>query len=144
MQTGEGKTFACAPAAYLHGLTGRGVHIATPNAYLAQRDYEWLSPAFRALGVQVGLLADQASAEAKHAAYLCDVTYGTGYEFGFDYLRDQLARRQRVGRRWARRSGRRSAARTRRTGATHFSGRCTMRSSTKSTTCCWTMRVHRW
>ena len=82
----------------MHALTGRGVHIATPNAYLAQRDCEWLSPAFRALGVQVGLLEDQASAEAKHAAYLCDVTYGTGYEFGFDYLRDQLARRQRVGR----------------------------------------------
>ena len=98
MQTGEGKTFACAPAAYVHALTGRGVHIATPNAYLAQRDCEWLSPAFRVLGVQVGLLADQSSAEAKHAAYLCDVTYGTGYEFGFDYLRDQLARRQLVGR----------------------------------------------
>ena len=98
MQTGEGKTFACAPAAYLHGLTGRGVHVATPNAYLAQRDFELLSPALQALGVSVGLLTDNASHDAKRAAYLCDITYGTGYEFGFDYLRDQLAWRQRSAR----------------------------------------------
>jgi preprotein translocase subunit SecA len=99
MQTGEGKTLACAPAAYLHGLTGRGVHIATPNAYLAQRDFDLLLPAYRMLGVSVSLLPERASAERKRAAYLCDVTYGTGYEFGFDYLRDQLSLRQMAGRR---------------------------------------------
>ncbi len=94
MQTGEGKTYACAPAAYLHALTGRGVHIATPNSYLAQRDYELLQPAYVLLGIQVGLLPEQASAAEKRPAYRCDVTYGTGHEFGFDYLRDQLSLRQ--------------------------------------------------
>ncbi len=98
MQTGEGKTLACAPAAYLHGLTGRGVHIATPNAYLAQRDCELLSPAFQMLGVSVDQLPERASVERKRAAYQCDVTYGTGYELGFDYLRDQLSRRRTTGR----------------------------------------------
>ncbi|MHB8973954.1 MAG: preprotein translocase subunit SecA [Pirellulaceae bacterium] len=98
MQTGEGKTLACAPAAYLHGLTGRGVHIATPNAYLAQRDFELLAPAFRMLGVSVSRLPERAAADQKRAAYLCDVTYGTGYEFGFDYLRDRLSARQTAGR----------------------------------------------
>ncbi len=98
MQTGEGKTLACAPAAYLHGLTGRGVHIATPNAYLAHRDCELLSPAFRRLGVSVGLLPEREANDRKRAAYLCDVTYGTAYEFGFDYLRDQLSLRQTAGR----------------------------------------------
>ncbi len=94
MQTGEGKTLACAPAAYLHGLTGRGVHVATPNAYLAHRDFELLAPAFQLLGCPAGLLPERDSAERKRAAYLCDVTYGTGYEFGFDFLRDQLSMRQ--------------------------------------------------
>ncbi|MHB9067714.1 MAG: preprotein translocase subunit SecA [Pirellulaceae bacterium] len=94
MQTGEGKTLACAPAAYLHGLTGRGVHIATPNVYLAHRDCELLSPAFQLLGVSAGLLPEREARDRKRAAYLCDVTYGTAYEFGFDYLRDQLSLRQ--------------------------------------------------
>ena len=67
MQTGEGKTLSCAPAAYLHGLTGRGVHIATPNAYLAQRDFELLVPAFRLLGVSVGLLPEKVAADRKRA-----------------------------------------------------------------------------
>jgi preprotein translocase subunit SecA len=98
MQTGEGKTLTCAPAAFLHGLTGRGVHVATPNAYLAERDFQLLAPAYQMLGVSVGLLTDDASRDAKRAAYLCDVTYGTGYEFGFDYLRDQLVCRQRTAR----------------------------------------------
>ena len=98
MQTGEGKTLSCAPAAYLHGLTGRGVHIATPNAYLAQRDFELLVPAFRLLGVSVGLLPEKVAADRKRVAYQCDVTYGTGYELGFDYLRDQLSLRQTAGR----------------------------------------------
>lgn len=93
MQTGEGKTLACAPAAYLHGLTGRGVHVATPNTYLAARDFELLAPAFRLLGMSVGLLSHKDCMVAKRAAYQCDVTYATGYELGFDYLRDQLALR---------------------------------------------------
>lgn len=97
MQTGEGKTLACAPAAYLHGLTGRGVHIATPNAYLAQRDFELLAPALRSLGVSAGLLPHGASVASKRAAYQCDVTYATGYELGFDYLRDQLSLRRTAG-----------------------------------------------
>ena len=91
MQTGEGKTFACAPAAYLHALTGRGVHVATPNQYLAGRDFEILLPAYRLLGIRVGLLPERSgSPTEKRDAYCCDITYGTGYEFGFDYLRDQL------------------------------------------------------
>jgi preprotein translocase subunit SecA len=114
MQTGEGKTLACAPAACLHGLRGRGVHIATANAYLAGRDYDWLSPAFRAIGLSVGLLTDSSPATEKRAAYRCDVTYGTGYEFGFDYLRDQLTLRSRTRRPlghtvWAQLSGADSA-----------------------------------
>lgn len=95
MQTGEGKTFACAPAAFLHSLTGRGVHVATPNQYLAQRDYETLLPAYKLLGIHIGLLPEQSGSPAeKRAAYRCDVTYGTGHEFGFDYLRDQTILQQ--------------------------------------------------
>ena len=91
MQTGEGKTFSCAPAACLHALTGRGVHVANPNQYLATRDCEMLQPAFRLLGISVGLLPEQTASNAeKRSAYQCDITYGTSYEFGFDYLRDQL------------------------------------------------------
>lgn len=90
MQTGEGKTFACFPVAVTRGLLGRGVHVITPNAYLARRDQELLSPAFTVLGLSCGLLPENCAAEVKRAAYACDVTYGPGYEFGFDYLRDQL------------------------------------------------------
>ena len=93
MQTGEGKTFSCAPAAFLHALTGRGVHVATPNSYLAKRDHELLRPAFRLLEIEAGLLPEEAAAEVKRQAYRCDITYGTGHEFGFDYLRDQLVLR---------------------------------------------------
>jgi preprotein translocase subunit SecA len=99
MQTGEGKTFACAPAAYLHALTGRGVHVATPNQYLAKRDYEALLPAYKLLGIDTGLLPEREGTPAdKRAAYRCDITYGTGFEFGFDYLRDQLTVRQQASR----------------------------------------------
>ncbi|TWT78952.1 preprotein translocase subunit SecA [Planctomycetes bacterium CA13] len=95
MQTGEGKTFACAPAAFLHALTGRGVHVATTNQYLAERDFEILQPAYEMLGIRIGLLPNnQGSPASKRAAYRCDITYGTGFEFGFDYLRDQLTLRQ--------------------------------------------------
>jgi preprotein translocase subunit SecA len=98
MQTGEGKTLASAPAAYLHGLTGRGVHVATPNTYLAERDCDLLSPAYRMLGIDVRLLPERVEAAQKRAAYLGDITYGTGYELGFDFLRDQLAVRRVAGR----------------------------------------------
>ncbi len=91
MQTGEGKTFSCAPAAFVRALSGKGVHVATPNFYLAQRDCELLQPAFLLLGVTAGLLPENADDAAKRAAYRCDITYGSGYEFGFDYLRDQIA-----------------------------------------------------
>jgi len=94
MQTGEGKTFVAVVAAYLQAITRRGVHVSTTNAYLANRDYEIVSPMVRPLGITVGLLEDQASVVTTRAAYNCDVTYGTGYQFGFDFLRDQLARRQ--------------------------------------------------
>jgi preprotein translocase subunit SecA len=98
MQTGEGKTFACAPATYLLGLTGLGVHVVNPNAYLAQRDFSQLAPAYEMLGASAGLLRDGDTPTAKRAAYLSDVTYGTGYEFGFDFLRDRLAERSEVAR----------------------------------------------
>lgn len=97
MQTGEGKTFACAPVAYLRALTGRGVHMVTPNSYLAGRDCQLLRPAFQSLGLSVGLLPECSEPVEKHAAYRCDITYGTAYEFGFDYLRDQFALRSAAG-----------------------------------------------
>lgn len=90
MQTGEGKTFSIVPAAVVAVLRGQSVHIATPNAYLAERDFSLLRPAYETLGVSVGLLGDSSTAIAlKNAAYDCEITYGTGFEFGFDYLRDQ-------------------------------------------------------
>ena len=102
MQTGEGKTLAAALPAFLHGLGGRGVHVVTPNSYLAERDWRQLAPAYELLGVSTGLLREQVPPEVKRAAYACDIAYGTGYEFGFDYLRDQLTllgrRRPKLGR----------------------------------------------
>ena len=94
MQTGEGKTFVAALPAFVHALAGRGVHVMTSNHYLATRDFAQLAPVFETLGMSAGLLPEQAAECDKRAAYSCDVTYGTGYEFGFDYLRDQLALRQ--------------------------------------------------
>lgn len=91
MQTGEGKTITCAPAAFMLALSGRGVHVATPNTYLAERDCVQLRPVFNLLGMSVGLLPERVPSSEKRPSYQCDVTYGTGYEFGFDYLRDQLA-----------------------------------------------------
>jgi preprotein translocase subunit SecA len=90
METGEGKTIAAALAAFAYALSGRGVHVMTANAYLARRDQELLRPVYELLNVSSGLLRRDASAQRKRAAYACDVTYGPGYEFGFDYLRDQL------------------------------------------------------
>ena len=90
MATGEGKTLAAALAAACLALPGRGVHLATVNAYLAERDAVGMGPLFAALGLSVGRLGDNDDPAAKAAANGCAVTYGTGYEFGFDYLRDQL------------------------------------------------------
>ncbi|MEZ6134396.1 MAG: helicase-related protein [Pirellulaceae bacterium] len=90
VQTGEGKTFITAVPAFLFSLHGRGVHVATTNEYLCQRDYELLRPVYRTLGVTVGCLKTDASEQAKRGAYACDITYGPGYEFGFNYLRDQI------------------------------------------------------
>jgi preprotein translocase subunit SecA len=90
MQTGEGKTYLAGLPAYVHALTGKGVHVVTANEYLAQRDYELLAPVYRSLGVSAGLNRHDISLPEKQAAYACDVTYGADQEFGFDYLRDQL------------------------------------------------------
>ena len=94
MQTGEGKTLTTGLPAFAHSLTGRGVHVATTNAYLAERDRTELKPAFELLGLSVGLLPDEHDHPAKLEAYQSDITYGTGYEFGFDFLRDQIALRK--------------------------------------------------
>jgi len=90
MQTGEGKTLSVAPVAFAHSLTGNGVHVATTNAYLAQRDYDELRDAYQLLGATVGLLDESGDSSASMHAYQQDITYGTGYQYGFDYLRDQL------------------------------------------------------
>lgn len=95
MQTGEGKTLTTALPAFVFALAGRGVHIATTNAYLAQRDCEELRASLEFLNLTVGLLPEEHNPAQKQAAYACDVTFGTGYEFGFDFLRDQIALRQR-------------------------------------------------
>lgn len=95
MQTGEGKTVSAVPTAVYQGFTSRGVHIATPNTYLAERDFEQLKPVYESLGISVGLLSEDATTDEKSAAYNCDVVYGPGYEFGFDYLRDQLRLKER-------------------------------------------------
>ncbi len=88
MATGEGKTLVATMPVYLNALTGRGVHVVTVNDYLAARDSEWMGAIYRFLGLTVGcILRDQSSAE-RRAQYLCDITYGTNSEFGFDYLRD--------------------------------------------------------
>ncbi len=91
MATGEGKTLVGLLPAFCFALSGRGAHIATVNSYLAERDADFARPVFARLGMSVGLLHERESPALKRAAYACDVTYGVGTEFGFDYLRDQLA-----------------------------------------------------
>jgi len=97
MKTGEGKTLVATLPAYLNALTGKGVHIVTVNDYLANRDAEWMGKIFRFLGLSVGVnlpyheLALEERNAAKRAAYAADITYGTNNEFGFDYLRDNMA-----------------------------------------------------
>ena len=91
MRTGEGKTLVATLPAYLNGLTGRGVHLITVNEYLAARDAKWMGPLYEFLGLSVGVVVPGQGPEEKRAAYRADVTYGTNNEFGFDYLRDNMA-----------------------------------------------------
>jgi preprotein translocase subunit SecA len=91
MKTGEGKTLTATTAVVLNTLAGRGVHIVTVNDYLARRDALWMKPLYDMLGVSVGILENMQPYEEKRAAYAADVTYGTNSEFGFDYLRDNMA-----------------------------------------------------
>ena len=91
MRTGEGKTQVATLAAFLNALSGQGVHIVTVNDYLARRDAEWMGPVYQALGMTVGVIQSRQDQEAKRIAYLQDITYGTNNEFGFDYLRDNMA-----------------------------------------------------
>ena len=91
MKTGEGKTFVAVQALYLNGLTGRGVHLVTVNDYLAKRDAEWTRPVYELLGSSVGSIENLMPFNERREAYACDVTYGTNSEFGFDYLRDNMA-----------------------------------------------------
>uniref|UniRef100_A0A1D1Z6H1 Protein translocase subunit SecA n=2 Tax=Anthurium amnicola TaxID=1678845 RepID=A0A1D1Z6H1_9ARAE len=91
MKTGEGKTLVAVLPAYLNALSGRGVHVVTVNDYLARRDCEWVGQVLRFLGLRVGLIQQNMSSEQRRENYLCDVTYVTNSELGFDYLRDNLA-----------------------------------------------------
>ena len=109
MATGEGKTLVTVLPAYAAAVRGRRVHVATTNAYLAGRDFAEVEPALALLGVSAALLPEENDPAAKAAAYRGDVVYGTGYEFGFDHLRDQLTLRDRpgdrLGDRWLRAAG---------------------------------------
>ena len=91
MKTGEGKTLVATLPAYLNALTGKGVHIITVNDYLAKYQSEWMGKVYKFLGLSVGLIIHGVGKEEKRRAYAADVTYGTNNEFGFDYLRDNMA-----------------------------------------------------
>ncbi|MCP4050100.1 MAG: preprotein translocase subunit SecA [bacterium] len=91
MKTGEGKTLVATLAAYLNALEGKGVYVVTVNDYLARRDSEWMGAVYKYLGLTVGVIQNDMSPEKRRVAYDCDITYGTNNEFGFDYLRDNLA-----------------------------------------------------
>ncbi|MEE8331341.1 MAG: preprotein translocase subunit SecA [Acidimicrobiia bacterium] len=93
MRTGEGKTLVSTMPAYLNGLVGNGVHMVTVNDYLANRDAEWMGGIHRMLGLEVGIIQNNMSPEERRPAYAADITYGTNNEFGFDYLRDNMAMR---------------------------------------------------
>ena len=90
MKTGEGKTLVATLAAYLNALAGKGVHVVTVNDYLARRDADWMGRIYRFLGMTVGVIQHDMRDAERHAAYRCDITYGTNNEFGFDYLRDNM------------------------------------------------------
>ncbi|MDH4234601.1 MAG: preprotein translocase subunit SecA, partial [Gallionella sp.] len=91
MRTGEGKTLMATLPVYLNAISGKGVHVVTVNDYLASRDAEWMGKLYRFLGLSVGVILSQMPHDQKQAAYAADVTYGTNNEFGFDYLRDNMA-----------------------------------------------------
>ncbi len=91
MRTGEGKTLMATLPVYLNAISGKGVHVVTVNDYLASRDAEWMGKIYRFLGLSVGVILSQMPHDEKKAAYAADVTYGTNHEFGFDYLRDNMA-----------------------------------------------------
>lgn len=91
MRTGEGKTLVATLPAYLNALSGHGVHVVTVNDYLAKRDSQWMTPIFEFLGLSVGVIYPDMSHQAKQEAYNTDILYGTNNEFGFDYLRDNMA-----------------------------------------------------
>ncbi|MBI4729444.1 MAG: preprotein translocase subunit SecA [Acidobacteria bacterium] len=93
MKTGEGKTLVATLPAYLNALGGKGVHVVTVNDYLAKRDAQWMGAVYRFLGLSVGLIQAQMRPEERLPAYAADITYGTNNEFGFDYLRDNMAMR---------------------------------------------------
>ena len=90
MPTGEGKTLAATLTGTVQAMTGRGVHIASPNDYLSARDAAWMRPVYEALGLSVGVLTSNLDDISRRQAYGCDVTYGVASEFGFDYLRDNM------------------------------------------------------
>jgi len=91
MKTGEGKTLTATPAVFLNTLAGNSVHLVTVNDYLARRDAEWMAPVYRALGMDVGVIQSMMPPAERRRQYAADVTYGTNSEFGFDYLRDNMA-----------------------------------------------------
>ncbi|HXS46815.1 MAG TPA: DEAD/DEAH box helicase, partial [Solirubrobacterales bacterium] len=91
MKTGEGKTLTATLAVFLNTLAGDSVHVVTVNDYLARRDAEWMKPVYDVLGVSVAAIQDSDDHEARQVKYACDVVYGTNSEFGFDYLRDNMA-----------------------------------------------------
>lgn len=91
MKTGEGKTLVATLPVYLNALSSKGVHVVTVNDYLASRDSIWMGKLYKFLGLTVGLVVAGMDSEAKRNAYNCDITYGTNNEFGFDYLRDNMA-----------------------------------------------------
>ena len=91
MRTGEGKTLVATLAVYLNALPGNGVHVVTVNDYLAERDAAWMSRLYSFLGMTTGVILSGQDSDAKRAAYACDITYGTNNEYGFDYLRDNMA-----------------------------------------------------
>ena len=91
MKTGEGKTLMSTLPAYLNAISGKGVHVVTVNDYLAARDAKWMAPIYEALGMTVGVIRSGQDTEMKRDAYAADITYGTNNEFGFDYLRDNMA-----------------------------------------------------
>ena len=93
MRTGEGKTLVSTLPGYLNAVEGKGVHLVTVNDYLAKRDSEWMGGIYRFLGLEVGLIQSQMSPEERRPAYAADIPYGTNNEFGFDYLRDNMAMR---------------------------------------------------